>query len=119
MGRKGQRGGTDDGSIASSGERAARRRAEAVDVTEEWAEVEQERARVQEERERLLEREAARLQAARAEGERAWAEMQAERRARRFTYAQARMHGAVGLEGEDGMEAPWATLGRPSDFGAW
>ena len=74
---------------------------------------------MQEERERLLAREEARVQAARAEGERAWAAMQAERRARPFTYAQARMHGADGLAGEDGMEAPWATLGRPSDFGAW
>ena len=111
--------GTDDGSIASSGERGALRRAGAVDVAAEWAEVEQERARVQEERALLLAREAARVQAARAEGERAWAAMQAERRARPFTYAQAQMHGAVGLEGEDGMEAPWAALGQPSDYGAW
>ena len=38
--------GTDDGSIASSGERAALRRAGAVDVAAEWAEVERARARV-------------------------------------------------------------------------
>ena len=64
-------------------------------------------------------REEARVQAARAEGERAWAAMQAERRARSFSYARAREHGAVGLEGEDAVEAPWATLGRPPDLGAW
>ena len=74
---------------------------------------------MQEERALLLAREAARVQAARAEGERAWAAMQAERRARPFTYAQSRMHGALGLEGEDRLEAPWATLGRPPDVGAW
>ena len=61
----------------------------------------------------------ARKQAARVEGERAWAEMQAVRRERRFTAAQAWMHGGRGLEEEDLVEAPWASLGRPPEFGAW
>ena len=35
------------------------------------------------------------------------------RAGRAFTRAQALLHGGRGLEEEDGMEALWATLGRP------
>ena len=119
-------GETDAESVASSGERAARGRAGEEDVAEEWAGIARERARLQEERERLLSAESARTQAARAEGERAWEAMKAERWAaaerracRPFAHTLARMHGVDGLEGEDAMEAPWAAMGRPPDFGAW
>ena len=46
-------------------------------------------------------------------------EAAAARAARAFTAAQTLLHGGRGLEEEDRMEAPWATMGRPPDDAWW
>ena len=110
-------GKADDVSEASSGERAARRRAGEVDVADEWAAIEAERAAA---RERWwAEVEAAEAEARLDEGSR-WRAEEQEAAAHRggrargrlsmgqsFSGAQAARHG-----GRDEVDSPVATLGR-------